>query len=58
MNQLIISKEDFDKVNLEESHIQAAVFAFCRQGEALARRAQGICRGEWTAEEALTAEIG
>ena len=45
-------------IAMEESHIQAAVFAFCQQGEALARRAQGICRGEWTAEEALTAEIG
>ena len=45
-------------IAMEESHIQAAVFAFCQQGETLARRAQGICRGEWTAEEALTAEIG
>ena len=27
MNQLIISKEDFDKVNLEESHIQG--FHWC-----------------------------
>lgn len=43
-------------IAMEESHVQAAVFAFCQQGEALARRAQGICRGEMTAEEALTAE--
>ena len=45
-------------IAMEESHVQAAVFAFCQQGEALARRAQGICRGEMTAEEALTAKIG
>ena len=45
-------------IAMEESHIQAAVFAFCQQGETLARRAGGICRGEWTAQEALAAEIG
>lgn len=45
-------------IAMEESHIQATVFAFCQQGETLAQRAQRICRGEWTAEEALTAEIG
>ena len=40
-------------IAMEESHVQAAVFAFCQQGEAQARRALGICRGEMTAEEAL-----
>ena len=45
-------------IAMEESHVQAAVFAFCQQGEILARRAGGICRGEWTATKALTAEIG
>ena len=45
-------------IAMEESHVQAAVFAFCQQGETLARRAGGICRGKWTAAEALTAEIG
>ena len=42
-------------IAMEESHVQAAVFAFCQQGEALAQRAQGICRGEMTAREALAA---
>lgn len=43
-------------IAMEASHVQAAVFAFCQQGEALARRAQGICRGEMTAQEALSVE--
>ena len=40
-------------IAMEESHVQAAVFAFVQQTDALALRAQGICRGEMTAEEAL-----
>ena len=43
-------------IAMEGSHTQAAVFAFCQQAEALALRAQGICRGEMTAQEALTVE--
>ena len=43
-------------IAMEESHVQAAVFAFCQQGDALAQRAQGICRGEMTAQEALAPE--
>ena len=45
-------------IAMEESHIQAAVFAFCQQAEVLTHRAGAVCRGEMTAEEALRAEIG
>ena len=45
-------------IALEESHMQAAVFAFCQQGEALATRARAVCRDGKTAEEALAMEIG
>lgn len=45
-------------IAMEESHMQAAVFAFCQQGEALATRARAVCRDGKTAEEALAMEIG
>ena len=45
-------------IALEESHMQAAVFAFCQQGEALATRARAVCRDGLTAAEALAMEIG
>ena len=45
-------------IAMEESHMQAAVFAFCQQAEALAIRAQAICRDGKTAAEALAMEIG
>lgn len=41
---------------LEESHFQAAVFAFCQQGEELARQGQAICQGAQTVDEALAGE--
>ena len=45
-------------IAMEESHMQAAVFAFCQQAEALAIRARAICRDGLTAAEALAMEIG
>ena len=45
-------------IAMEESHMQAAVFAFCQQGEALATRARAVCRDGLTAAEALAMEIG
>ena len=45
-------------IAMEESHMQAAVFAFCQQAEALAIRARAICRDGKTAAEALAMEIG
>ena len=45
-------------IAMEESHMQAAVFALCQQGEVLAVRARAICRDGLTAAEALAMEIG
>ena len=45
-------------IAMEESHMQAAVFAFCQQAEVLAIRARAICRDGKTAAEALAMEIG
>lgn len=44
-------------VALEESHFQAAVFAFCQQAELLARQGRAVCQGMQTVEEALSGEI-
>ena len=44
-------------IAMEESHMQAAVFAFCQQAEVLATRARAVCRVGMTAEEALAMEI-
>lgn len=43
-------------VALEESHFQAAVFAFCQQAELFARQGQAICQGIQTVEEVLASE--
>ena len=43
-------------IAMEESHVQAAVFAFCQQAEVLARRSQAICEGTLTVEAALKEE--
>lgn len=45
-------------IAMEESHMQAAVFAFCQQAEVLATRARAVCQGTKTAAEALAMEIG
>ena len=45
-------------IAMETAHMQAAVFALCQQGEALATRAMAVCQGSKTAAEALDAEIG
>ena len=41
---------------LEASHFQAAVFAFCQQGEVLAQQGQAICQGLRTVDEVLADE--
>lgn len=41
-------------IALEESHVQAAVFAFCQQAEDFARQGNAIAQGTRTVEEALT----
>lgn len=43
-------------IAMEESHVQAAVFAFFQQAETLARQAEAVCRGEITAEAAFAAD--
>ena len=45
-------------IAMEESHMQAAVFAFCQQAEVLATRVRAVCQGTKTAAEALAMEIG
>ena len=44
-------------IAIEESHMQAAVFAFCQQAEVLAARGRAVCQDGMTAEEALAMEI-
>ena len=40
-------------IALEGAHFQAAVFAFLQQAEEIGKKAQALCRGEITLEQAL-----
>ena len=40
-------------IALEGAHFQAAVFAFLQQAEEIGKKAQALCRGELTLEQAL-----